>query len=89
MIAQRAAAFLASLVTLILVAVTPAWAANYPPGGGDDGVDVGGVKTGRGVLDSGSGLASTGFDMTYLWVGIAVLAVGVVMLVSMRRRTHS
>lgn len=85
MFARHAATVSTFVIGLFLLTVTPAWAGNYPPGG-TGGTEVGGVKSGQlGGSGVGSGLANTGFDLTVLWIGLAVLAVGVVLLASSRR----
>jgi LPXTG-motif cell wall-anchored protein len=86
MIARRTAALIASVVGVFWLLTVPASAGDYPPAGVDD-TEVGGVKTG--VLDT-VGLANTGGNLSVLWIGLAVLAVGVALLVTTRRRrsTH-
>ena len=85
MLAKRAAATATFAVVLFMAALTPAWAddPNYPPGVSGDGAGVAGVKSG--VLN-GSGLPHTGVDLTVLWVGLAVLLLGMVLLATTRRR---
>ena len=82
MLVRRATAIAMSAVAMVMLGITPAWAANYPPGG-TEGTGVGGVKTGA---DSGSGLPHTGFDFAVLWVGLGVLLLGVILLATARRR---
>lgn len=81
MVTKIMAAF--AVTASFLLFAGPASAADYPPSvspGGDTAVE--GVKSGN--------LAATGFDGTnYLWIGAALLALGIVLLFVARRRSHS
>lgn len=84
MIARRAAIFSSTMVGLFLLTITPAWAGNYPPGG-TGGTSVGGVKSGPLGGSGAGGLANTGFDLTVLWIGLVVLALGLALLATTHR----
>lgn len=85
MIQKGIAAVATAVVALLLMPSTAAWAedGNYPPGGGVGGTEVGGVQSG-GL--QGGGLPHTGFDFTVLWIGLAVLLLGLTLVATTRRR---
>lgn len=87
MTVRRAIAVMASVVTLHVLTLAPAMAANYPPGN-VGGTGVAGTKSG--TLNGGSTLPQTGgFDFTILGLGLAVLLMGVVLMATTYRRTGS
>ena len=87
MTVRRAIAVMASVVTLHVLTLAPAMAANYPPSN-VGGTGVAGTKSG--ILNGGSTLPQTGgFDFTILWLGLAVLLMGVVLMATTYRRTGS
>jgi len=83
---RRMTTLLAAVIATVLGFATAAVAdpAVYPPSVQGTGTEVKDVKVG-----SGSGLAETGFDNTLALAAIALLAVGIVLLVVSRRRSHS
>ena len=93
MIFRRASALFAVVFAMAVVSITPALAADYPPGLQGTAVEVAGTKTGG--VGSGStgvaasGLPNTGFDGVLLWGALAILALGVALVVATRRRSHT
>lgn len=81
----------AGFATLLFVLTAgPAWATdgpNYPPTT-QPTTAVKGVSSGVSGNVGGSNLPNTGFDMSYVGWGIAVLLLGLLLIVVSRRRAH-
>ena len=85
---RRVVASLSLTFVGVLALVAPASAddAKYPPSIGPGGTAVEGTKNGV----AGTGLPHTGFQPGFLWIGVALLVLGVAMVVLARRRnSHS
>jgi hypothetical protein len=83
---------LASVAMLVVWAGTALAGADYPPTSDDPDRTTTTVTTLTPVTGGGAGnqgaLAFTGSDRTLLWVGLAVLVIGVALFVSTRRRAE-
>ncbi|MDX6355815.1 MAG: hypothetical protein QOF98_2718 [Streptomyces sp.] len=89
MLVRRVVASLSLTFLGVLALVAPASAddAKYPPSIGPGGTAVEGTKNGAAA---GTGLPHTGFQPGFLWIGVALLLVGAVLvLVARRRHSHS
>jgi LPXTG-motif cell wall-anchored protein len=95
-LAQRVVTFVTMTVFGVLALMGPAAAddPNYPPAIGPGGdTAVLGTKVGSNAAQSGTsqgGLPHTGFESTALWLGVAVLLLGIALVFAARRRnSHS
>ena len=84
---RRLTTLLAFASTFVLAGVSPVLAATYPPAIGSGGTEVEGTKVENGV--SGSGLPHTGFSPVYLWVALALIVLGAVIIGLTRTRRAS
>lgn len=83
---RRSLFLVAATATTLVASAGAALGQQYPPTSGDPG----GGSAGRGTgTAAGGSLASTGSDLTLLWVGLAVLMIGVVAFVATRRRAST
>jgi hypothetical protein len=82
---RRIVTLLVGSAVLVLLTVAPAMAQQYPPGPTPTP-----LEPARGAAPAaargGEGLAFTGSNLTLLWIGLAVLVTGVVLLMATRRR---
>lgn len=80
----RLGAWLSTVAVLLLTGSAPAWAApHYPPTTPPADTGVLGTKTGH---VSNSGLPHTGFDPRLLWIAVALIVVGVLLVAGSRAR---
>jgi LPXTG-motif cell wall-anchored protein len=80
-------AWLAATVVVGISGMSAAVASTYPPQG-PGGTEVFGGKNGPDVQGGATpgGLAETGGSLTLLWVGLALLVTGALILALVRRR---
>jgi hypothetical protein len=80
---------MASIATLVVWAGTAFAGNDYPPTSDDPDRTTTTAQTVTTAGQGGKGaLAFTGSDRTLLWIGLAVLVVGVALFVSTRRRAE-
>jgi hypothetical protein len=90
MLVRRLAALAASILSFLFVSATAALATSgpdYPPSVGGTGTEVEGtVVPSSDVANSGAGLPHTGFEVGLLVTALVLVALGVALVVSTRRR---
>ena len=90
MLVRRLLAIISAVASFLLVGASAALAtsgADYPPTVGGTGTEVEGtVVPNTDVSNSGGGLPHTGFEVGLLVLALILVAVGIALVVSTRRR---